>query len=172
MSRATAAADLDPNCAEHAFWVRGAKHGQPCGQPISPGRGRAGRDPTHTWKCRNKQERIGQARAVAVRTADRIREPAQLPAGTARPASPATVSPVDGVGGKGGMMAPSTGGTAGSEAGDVDLERHIELGRGVPGENAAKAGSEGSSDDDGQRPLPRFGIEGEQAADLVGVVGY
>jgi len=47
-------------------------------------------------------------------------------------------------------MAPSTGGTAGSEAGDVDLERYIELGRGVPGENAAKAGSEGSSDDDGQ----------------------
>ena len=67
-------------------------------------------------------------------------------------------------------MTAGAGRAAGAPAGHVDLLDAVEAGGGVTDEHAGQAGREGGSDHDGQGPLPGFGVEGQQSADLGGVV--
>ena len=71
------------------------QHGQPAGQTITSVRRQPCGDSAHAGKGRHQQQGVRQRRPIAVLSADRLGEPAQLPSRPARRLDPPAVAPVD-----------------------------------------------------------------------------
>ena len=132
----------------------------------------AGRDPFDRGEDPDEQAGLDQPGAVAIAPADGIGEPAQLATGASGPAEPAAVAPVEGDAAQGPVVALGARRAAGAGPRNVDLIDPVERARRVRGEEARQPGREPGADDHGEPPFDRLGVEVEQVADIVGIVGH
>ena len=92
---------------------------------------------------------VGQRGPVAVAAADRVGEPAQLPARARPGGGPSRRRASRGRARRGRVVLAGAGRAAGAGAGDVHLVDLVEQARSVAGEQAREPGREGGADDDG-----------------------
>ena len=146
------------------------QHRQPGREAVATCAGNPGADARDAREDSLQQERVGQRGAVAILRTDRLGEPVQLAAATARPFDPGPVMPTDGCVTEGVVVLHGARRPGSAMRSDVDLLGHVQLAPQVIDEQSRQSRAHRRSDDEHGTVAPGVIVETDKGMD-VGNVG-